>query len=266
MHLGRTRFKRDIVAEYLPPRRRKKREDVVVFADGMPTMPGNKKVAEHFSQNGYFTFFPRYRGTWESGGHFLKQSPDEDILDVIEVIAKGDKGRFRDAASGEWTHVSPRNIYVIGVSFGGPAALFCSRDNRVTKVVAISSVIDWQKPGRAEPMDWLHNFVREGFGQGYRFKKADWNKLSRGNLYNPAASLQGSNTWARKNGNKPFFDGSKIFMIHAQDDEVCTYKAAHHFAKQCGARLKTYQRGGHFGASFLLKPAIFRQIMRFFHS
>ena len=84
----RTRFARDIVTEFLPPARAlgtraSKRQRAIILCDGMPSIPRKQPLAEFLSSKGYWVFYPRYRGAWESGGLFLERSPHLDILDVI---------------------------------------------------------------------------------------------------------------------------------------------------------------------------------------
>lgn len=213
----------------------------------MPSIPSQKTALEFFARNGYWAILPRYRGSWESDGTFLKKSPEEDIRDIIDSLPKG----IKDEMSEEVLHVEPNALYVVGVSFGGPAALLVSRDTRVNAVVAISSVVDWQVPSKEEPLDWLAGFVKRAFGEGYRFTRNEWKKLSRGTFYNPVKHTSE-------------LDGENIYIIHAENDEVVPVKPVKRFAKKIGARTKFYKRGGHLSLKILMKPALWRQVERFF--
>jgi len=253
-YLLRTRFKKDIICEFLPANRKTAR-DVIIYASGMPGYPGAKKdVAEAFAKAGYWVFFPRYRGTWESGGVFLKDSPTKDIEDVIDVLTKAEACRLTDVYTQQTVTLRPRNIHVIGSSFGGPVALFCSQDKRVKNVVAISSVIDWRTQGPEEDVAETARFTKEGFGEAYRVATGGWKKLEKGKFYNPAHE------------DAVDFDGEKILMIHAHDDAICSYKDVEKFAKQTCAMLTTSKRGGHFGSSILLQPSLFKKVLTFLKS
>ena len=85
----RTRFRNDIVAEFLPPTRQGKRHKVIILCDGMPSIPSKEPLVEFLSKKGYWVFYPRWRGAWESGGQFLQKSPEQDILDVISELPNG---------------------------------------------------------------------------------------------------------------------------------------------------------------------------------
>ena len=142
MHTLRTRFKKEIVTEFLPPR--KKSSKVIILCSGMPSVPYKPDLMEFFSKKGYWVFYPRYRGSWESGGQFLKISPHQDIIDVIDSLPKG----FKDAWGGKIYKVRPSKICLFGGSFGGPAAILASLDKRVNKVIAVSPVVDWKAPSK----------------------------------------------------------------------------------------------------------------------
>ena len=135
----RTRFKEQIVAEFLPPLRASKRQKAIVLCDGMPSIPRKQSLIEFFSAEGYWAFYPRYRGAWESDGKFLEKSPHEDIIDLVGELAKG----FREIAFGKRFSIEPDALFVIGGSFGGAAAILASLDRRVTRVVANCPVVDW---------------------------------------------------------------------------------------------------------------------------
>jgi len=228
----RTRFAKNIVAEFLPPLRATKRHKVIILCDGMPSIPRKQPFAEFLAGKGYWVIYPRYRGAWESGGVFLARSPHLDILDVIAELPSG----LRDAAFGKTFALSPSAIYVIGGSFGGPSALLCSLDPRVTRVVANCPVVDWSilsKSERAETSNANYvAYIQEAFGNGYRITHRNWDKLRTGTFYNPIHLVRE-------------FDPSKIQMFHAQDDPYVPWHTVDRFARLTGARLKLLKRGGH---------------------
>lgn len=128
----RTRIGQDIVVEFLPPARRSRKEKVIVLCDGMPSIPRKQGLAGFLADKGFWVFYPRYRGAWESGGQFLARSPHEDILDVITALKKP----IVEITFGKRFRVNARQIFVIGGSFGGAAAILCSLDPLVKKVIA----------------------------------------------------------------------------------------------------------------------------------
>src|ERR1039458_7649442 len=142
----RTRFKRDVVTEFLAPTRPGKRQRAIVLCDGMPSIPRKQPLAEFLSGQGYWVCYPRYRGASESGGEFLARSPHLDILDVIGGLAR----EFRELAFGRRFRLAVEGGFVIGGGFGGAEALLCSLDPRVKKVVANCPVVDWAILGREQ--------------------------------------------------------------------------------------------------------------------
>lgn len=254
MHLLRTRFKKEIVTEFLPPyaeqleagKKVKPSRKVIILASGMPGLPPRREILEDWSARGYWVFSPRYRGSWESGGSFLKKSPHLDIKDVMDGLPKG----FVELWSGKAMKVAPSEIILMGGSFGGPAALLNSADPRVTKVVCFSPVVDWAAPFPVEPMDWLETFTRAAFGEAYRFDSKDWKKQGSGSFYNPVSHIK---TIAAK----------KVYIIHAQDDDIVPPGPVKEFARTIGCKLTMLKEGGHGAMSMALDKSIVRRVNNF---
>ena len=228
----RTRFKKQIVAEFLPPARSGKRQRVVILCDGMPSIPRKRGLLEFLAGKGYWVFYPRYRGTWESGGEFLAKSPHVDVLDVIGELQRG----VREVRFGRRFALSPDEIFVIGGSFGGAAAILASMDARVKKVIANCPVVDWSILATSEKAETSNPnyaaYIREAFGNAYRLSDRNWNKLRNGKFYNPSHHV-GEIT------------ASKVMMFHAKDDPYVPYQSVERFAKRTGVALKLFARGGH---------------------
>ena len=181
-------------------------------------------------------FYPRYRGTWESDGIFLRRPLDEDVLDVINGLSKG----FTSIWDGKKFKVKPDAIFIIASSFGGPAGILASRDPLVTKVVCISPVVDWLAPSKDEPMDFFVKFVREAFGGGYRFGKKEEVKLRSGTFYSPVRHTKE-------------VDGSKLMIFHAKDDGSVRWNEVAKFAKATGAQMKLFKKGGHLKSGYIVR-------------
>lgn len=248
----RTRFKDEIVAEFLPPSRAQKKDRVIVLCDGMPSIPRKQPLAEFLSARGYWVFYPRYRGAWESDGEFLEKSPHEDILDVISELPHG----VTECAFGQRFSLSPREVFVIGGSFGGAAALLCSLDSRVRRVIANCPVVDWSILARSEKAETSNPsyaaYIREAFGTGYRLSEKNWLKLYTGKFYNPAQFVSE-------------IDPAKLMIFHAKDDPYVPWRSVERFARRSGAKLKLLARGGHLRTELVVQR-YWRQIKKFFES
>jgi pimeloyl-ACP methyl ester carboxylesterase len=246
----RTRFKKEIVAEFLPPARARKQHDAIILCDGMPSIPRKQALVEFLAGKGYWVFYPRWRGAWESGGQFLERSPHEDILDVVDELPKP----IKELAFGRTFHCSPRKIFVIGGSFGGAASLLCSLDERITKVVANCPVVDWailrteQKKETSNPS--YPAYIRAAFGNAYRLSAKNWEKLRGGVFYNPAHYVTE-------------LTGSKILMFHAKDDPYIPWRGVDGFARQAGIKLNLLPRGGHLSTEYVVRKH-WAQIKKFF--
>jgi pimeloyl-ACP methyl ester carboxylesterase len=245
MRLSRTRFARDIVAEYYKPQRPSRK--VIIFCTGAPSLPKSQGVVEFYGKRGYWVFYPRFRGSWESSGKFLKISPERDILDIITQLPKG----FVDAGTHRKIKIKPAQLFLMGGSFSGPAMILASRDRWVTKAVVLCPVVDWTDMGSAEPLDQLETYMNEAFGGAYRFDHKDWLKLSAGKFYSPQAAAK-------------TIDGKKLLIIQAKDDRIVTYRSVKKFAAQTGSKLVALPSGGHLASELFMRPRFVKMISKFF--
>jgi len=245
MHTCRTRFKRQILTEFIAPRR-KNSQKVIIFCSGVPGSPDKEDVLEFWSKKGYWCFFPRYRGTWESHGRFLDRSLEYDLFAVIDGMQK----RFKDYWSGKSYKVSPKKIVVIGTSFGGAAALLSTLDKRVDKAICISPVVDWVEEEKHEPLKDLYKFIRQAYGGVYRINKKNWDRLASGDFYNPVQHIKK-------------YDPKKIMIIHAKDDDIVKYKPVEKFAKTLKCRLISPKKGGHLSSSLLMNKKYCKYVETF---
>jgi dipeptidyl aminopeptidase/acylaminoacyl peptidase len=248
----RTRFKNEIVAEFLPPARPAKKQELILLCDGMPSIPRKQPLSEFLAGKGFWVLYPRYRGAWESGGEFLANSPHEDVLSILDLFP----AELEEIAFGKRFRFVPDQIFVIGGSFGGAAAILLSRDPRVNRAVANCPVVDWSILDQAERAETSNenyaDYIRQAFGNAYRLSDANWRKLRSGTFYNP---------WHCRNE----IDGSKLLLFHAQDDPNVPYERTRRFAEVTGAKLKSLKHGGHISTDYVVRR-YWIEIKKFFDS
>jgi len=195
---------------------------------------------------------PALSRAWESGGEFLAKSPHEDILDILGELPT----ELEEIAFGQRFRLSPDQVFVIGGSFGGAAAILLSLDARVQRVVANCPVVDWGILDQAEKAETSKKnyaeYIRQAFGNGYRLSDANWRKLRSGTFYNP---------WHHRNE----IDGSKLLMFHAKDDPNVPYERTKKLAEITGAKPKTLKHGGHISTDYVVRRC-WMQIKKFFDS
>lgn len=247
MEIYKTFFKKEVFAEFVIPQ--KPSTKVAIVCSGAPSNASKREILKFFCKKGYWVFHFRYRGTWESRGIFLKRSPDEDIVDIISELPKG----FKDLWSKKQFAIQPTKIVLLGMSFGGPAVILASKDERVNKVIAVSPVVDWKKDGKAERMIRWIPFMQEAYGMAYRTSRTNWNKLLTARFYNPAAEVKTIN-------------GSKLFILHAKDDDIVPFRPVRSFVVKTGAQFLLFNRGGHIRATIITKPAVWKKISKFLKS
>ncbi len=251
MNIFRTKFKGEIVAEFVMPK--KPSNKVLILCGGMPGYPEKSRYESLFdiyTKKGFWIFVPRYRGSWESGGLMFKKSPHKDIQDVIDELETG----FVELWAGQKYVIKNPEIVLVGGSFGGPAVLLNSKDSRVKKVIAFSPVLDWrEEKNTIEPIPKLAQFVSDAFACGYRIARNGWQKIEEGKLYNPATEQEK-------------IDGSKCLIIHAKDDEVVSAKPLESFVKAVGPKLILVAKGGHMGSRYLVEKRFSKKCSDFLKS
>src|SRR5579864_837884 len=242
----------ELLAEFLPPSSPRIKQRLIVLCDGMPSIPRKQPLAEFLAKRGFWVLYPRYRGAWESGGEFLARPPHQDILEILDTLP----AQVEEVAFGQRFRLAPDQIFVIGGSFGGAAAILLSLDPRIVRVVANCPVVDWSVLANSEKAETSNPnyaaYIREAFGNAYRLSDANWNKLRSGTFYNP---------WHHRNE----IEGHKVLMFHAKDDPNVPYERARRFADITGSKLKTLQRGGHISTNYVARK-YWREIKAFFDS
>ena len=117
MQIFHTFFKKEIFSDFIISA--KPSHNVAIICSGAPAVPRKKTLMEFLARKGYWAFHIRYRGTWESRGTFLKKSPAQDVLDVIDELPKG----FTELWTGKRYKINPKKILLTGSSFGGAAGI-----------------------------------------------------------------------------------------------------------------------------------------------
>ena len=246
MHISRTRFKKEIVTEFIKPKNSRSRK-VLILCQGMPSVPKKNSVMEFFAEKGYWVFFPHYRGTWESDGQFLQKSPHKDVLDILDGLEKG----FTDFWTDKTYTLQPKEVVLVGSSFGGAAVLLASIDKRVDRVLALSPVCDWREDSKVEPLPWLRDFMKKAFGNAYRFTDKDWSKLSSGTFFNPMSEVKK-------------MVGGKITIVHGKRDTLTFSSTSKTFCAATGATYIEIATNEHFSTSKLLEEDFFKKVSSLF--
>lgn len=250
----RLRINKDIITEFLPPYRGNS-AGAIIICDGLPSVPSKQSVLEYWSRRGFWVFHPRYRGTWESAGNFLDHDPTEDVLEVVRTLKKGIL-----LPHGKNIEVLPTpeitQVTIFGASFGGTVALLASLSSDVDKVVAFSPVVDWRAElkNTIEPLSDLKTYLRNGFGEAYRFSDSDFDRLGNDpQFFNPIVHLNE-------------YDPKKLFIIHAKDDMIVSLSAVEHFIGFTGCTHIMKRYGGHLSSSVSTRFFAGRSIRRFISS
>lgn len=161
----------------------------VILCEGLPSVPKQKELIIFLNSKGCNVFFPRYGGTWESGGEFLAKSPTEDIFTLVQHLKNGEVTELY----GNKTFNTNYPINLIGTSFGGAVALSLLPRDDIHKVVAFSPIVDFKShnsKGNEQDLHQLKTFMQIAFGFAYRFSDQNWSEMLRGDLFNPPQEIR----------------------------------------------------------------------------
>ncbi|MEK7583540.1 MAG: prolyl oligopeptidase family serine peptidase [Patescibacteria group bacterium] len=240
MQILHTFFKGEIFSDFIIPA--KPSHKVAIICSGAPAVPSKKTLMEFLAKKGYWTFHIRYRGTWESRGTFLKKSPHQDLLDVIDDLSKG----FTELWTKKQYKINPKKILLTGSSFGGAAVIMAAQDPRVTAGIAFSPVVDWSATRPDEPHGKFVKFMQEAYGSVYHSTPALWKKLLDEEFYTPSINV----------------DGSKLMIVHAKDDRIVRLKEVREFAKKTKSHFVLLNKGGHLSSSNIMRPQIWKKVKK----
>lgn len=220
----------DIIYEYVRPK--KQNGNLLILLDGLPSVPKRNNLMKMLAGQGFCVVFPRYAGTWESGGEFLKSSPTNDI----ELLIKHLKKDF-----GEIQYVS-----VLTTSFGAAVGLDIS-SNLIKKAVHLSPVTSFTS--LKEKLKGLDDYLISSYGQVYRFKKVNWRKIMDEKYFNP---------------NKQNIKKVKSLIIGGGSDKTISILDLKNYCSKNKARLIELKDLGHVNFSDLEENAsLFSQVIDF---
>lgn len=212
----------------------------IILCEGLPAIPKRQDVIEYLANQGFLVFQPRYRGTWESDGEFLLQSPLIDIQDVVEVIKSNN---IQELFNMKTFIFDIQRISVIGTSFGGSVALSSISIPEVQKVVALSPVINFKTFNTTyheQDLKQIGEFILRAFTNGYRFTRENWLRLLNGEIINPAEVMTSETS-------------EKIFIIQCEDDQTVNYRPVTDFAQKMKVKYELLLTGNHFSFSKISK-------------
>jgi|SRR3989344_3307627 len=239
-----------IVCEIAFPKKDKKKGRVVIILPGLPEYPRPKKIIENMARKGYYVIYPRYRGTFESEGEFLKESPAKDIGDLISSIKNGEE--YEEIYGHKKFKIPVKKITIIATSFGGSVALDLINLNiKIDKIILGSPVTDYKNHGNRgveQDLKNLKNFLLEGFSNLYRFNPSQFDKLIRGDIISFPAKTVGASF--------------PIYLVHGKKDKTISFEKSEKFARDhSGIKFISLDNVGHLSLSKLQKLGILDKLL-----
>lgn len=184
----------------------------------MPSIPRKQPLAEFLARKGFWVMYPPLPRGVGKRRQISGKIAHQDVLDILDELPQ----ELEEIAFGRRFRLAPDQVFVIGGSFGGAAAILLSLDPRIRRVVANCPVVDWKILDRSEKMETLKEnyveYIHDAFGNGYRISETNWRKLRSGIFYNP---------WHHRREITP----TKVLMFHAKDDPFVPYECTRKFAE-----------------------------------
>ena len=158
----------DIFFEFLvyPDRR-----DSIIILPGFPSSNVMDEIIYFLHEKGFNVFVPRYRGSYQSKGQFLRKNPIIDLINFIDQLKKGKAISLWDDSR---ISFETNQIFVFGGSFGGSMALALTASSKeISKVVSVSPIWDFKKHNKQsneQNLDKMTNFVKRAYKNLYRYQ------------------------------------------------------------------------------------------------
>lgn len=134
-------------------------KETIILLHGLPGNEKNLDLAETIRQNGKNVIYFNYRGSWGSQGEFLYSNCLEDISKVIDYLTN-------DTVSKK-LRIKKNSFSLIGHSLGGGIAILHGiKDNRVKKIVALSSFNagqEFKSNKSVEELEGFQKYLNEQF-------------------------------------------------------------------------------------------------------
>ena len=128
-------------------------KETIILLHGLPDNEKNLDLAEKLRQDGKNVIYFNYRGSWGSQGQFLYSNCLEDVSKVIDYLTNDMTSRK--------LRIKKDSFCLLGDSLGGGiAVLHGMKDNRVKKIVALSSFNAGQELNKDSSIDELKGFQK----------------------------------------------------------------------------------------------------------
>ena len=128
-------------------------KETIILLHGLPGNEKNLDLAETIRQNGKNVIYFNYRGSWGSQGKLLYSNCLQDISKVIDYLSN-------DIVSKK-LRIKKSSFSLIGHSLGGGIAILHGiQDDRVKKIVALSSFNAGEELKKNNSIDELEDFQK----------------------------------------------------------------------------------------------------------
>jgi|SRR3989338_436234 len=226
-----------IICEYLLS---PESDRAIILLEGLPAIPQRIEFMNSLREGGYSVFYPRFRGTWESSGTFLKESP---VLDVLEVATRIYEGVDLEQS----VRYKSSTIHVLATSFAGAVSLSLPKREFIQKIISLSPVFDFTKVASIQT---LKLFLRNLFTMAYRFDDNRWEDLIHNKIVAPVYNFDSATT------------NQHLVITGALDDQI-SMKELEVFCSERSIQIKIYPGVGHISYSKMSKE-ILKDILSFF--
>ncbi|MEI6732247.1 MAG: prolyl oligopeptidase family serine peptidase, partial [archaeon] len=210
----------DIIAESYYPKEGNNGK-FIVFCPGLPGRSNYEDIAKIYVERGCVFIHVKYQGSWESYGRFTMPSCRKTIISFVEGLMKGE---IKDIFGSSFDMV-PKELFLLGHSFGGSIVLSAGADLKLDGIIALSPVIDYRKQAKdpiieEEDLTELFDFIKFGFENIYRgIDKSEWENFCKtGENLNPSDYTDKLKT-------------KRILLVHGIKDDSVSYIKTKNFSK-----------------------------------
>jgi pimeloyl-ACP methyl ester carboxylesterase len=148
----------------------KKSADAIIILPGLPSSNSSDEILRFFYSKGYHVFSPKYKGTYQSNGKFLKTNIVEDLSAFLDALNTCSAKSLWD---GKRLNFRIKEKILLGGSFSGAIACgLAAKRKELSRIILFAPIWNFVKHnefGDEQDLLFVTGLIRRMYKHLYRF-------------------------------------------------------------------------------------------------